>query len=74
MAACNVPSDRSSDNPSILSRDRQGNEHELHVADHPAGMISISDNRMFRVMAPSAALALVMKLVHALGSPRIAAH
>jgi hypothetical protein len=54
--------------PSILSRDLDGNEHLLNVADHPAGMISISDGEVVRVLSPSATAALVMELIHAMGS------
>jgi hypothetical protein len=54
--------------PSILSRDLDGNEHLLSVADHPAGMISISDGEVVRVLSPSATAALVMELIHAMGS------
>jgi hypothetical protein len=54
--------------PSILSRDLDGNEHLLSVADHPTGMISISDGEVVRVLSPSATAALVMELIHAMGS------
>jgi hypothetical protein len=54
--------------PSILSRDLDGNEHLLSVADHPAGMIRISDGKVVRVLSPSATAALVMELIHAMGS------
>jgi hypothetical protein len=54
--------------PSILSRDLGGNEHLLSVADYPAGMISISDGDVVRVLSPSATAALVMELIHAMGS------
>jgi hypothetical protein len=53
--------------PSILSRDLDGNEHLLSVADHPTGMISISDGEVVRVLSPSATAALVMELIHAMG-------
>jgi hypothetical protein len=54
--------------PSILSRDLDGNEHLLSVADHSAGMIRISDGEVVRVLSPSATAALVMELIHAMGS------
>jgi hypothetical protein len=54
--------------PAILSRDLDGNEHLLSVADHPAEMISISDGEVVRVLSASAAAALVMELIHAMGS------
>jgi hypothetical protein len=55
--------------PAILSRDLDGNEHLLSVADHPAGMISISDGDVVRVLSPSATAALVSELIHAMGLP-----
>jgi hypothetical protein len=57
----------------ILSRDVDGNEHVLHVADRPPGMILITDDEIIRVMAPNAAVALVLELLHALGRPISAA-
>jgi hypothetical protein len=54
--------------PSILSRDLGGNEHLFSVAGHPTGMISISDGEVVRVLSPSATAALVMELIHAMGS------
>jgi hypothetical protein len=55
--------------PTILSRDVDGNEHALHVDDRPAGMISIADDEIIRILAPNAAVALVLELLHALGGP-----
>jgi hypothetical protein len=54
--------------PTILSRDLDGNEHVLSVADHAAGMISISDGEVVRVLSLSATAALVMELIHAMGT------
>ena len=55
-------------NPGILSRDRDGNEHLLFVADEPASMITVSDGTFVRIMTPSATVALILELTHALGS------
>jgi hypothetical protein len=55
--------------PTILSRDVDGNEHALHVTDRPAGMISIADDEIIRILAPNAAVALVLELLQALGGP-----
>jgi hypothetical protein len=57
-----------STNGVILSRDGDGNEHFLHVADHPSGMISITDAEMARILSPSATVALILALTHALGA------
>lgn len=54
--------------PSIMARDPSGAEHLLHVADHPAGFISISDDEVVRILTPSATAALVMELIAAMGS------
>lgn len=52
----------------ILSRDQDGAERLLHVADHPAGFITISDDQVARILTPSACAALVMELVSAMGT------
>ena len=52
----------------ILARDQDGTEHWLIVADHPAAMISISDDEMIRIMSTSGTVELVLALLHALGS------
>jgi hypothetical protein len=50
----------------ILARDQEGEEHVLRVADHQ-GLISIADDRMFRILSPLAAVSLVLAVVEALG-------
>jgi hypothetical protein len=52
----------------IPSRGPDGTEHLLAVAEHPAGMISISDDEILRILSPSATAALVLELIHAMGS------
>ncbi len=52
----------------ILARDRDGKEHLLIVVDHPAGLISISDEEIVRILTPAATVALILELVHRLGS------
>jgi isoprenylcysteine carboxyl methyltransferase (ICMT) family protein YpbQ len=52
----------------ILSRDLDGTEHLLRIVDHPAGFVIISDDIMVRMLTPIAAAALVMHLLHAIGS------
>lgn len=49
----------------ILSRDQDGTEHRLHVADHPAGLVSIADDQQVRILAPCDAIALAVALIHA---------
>ena len=40
----------------------------MHVVQDPAGMISLVDGEVLRVLTPEAASALVMELVSALGA------
>jgi hypothetical protein len=49
--------------PSILSRDLDGNEHPLAVADHPAGLVSLFDEEMHRTLHPAAAIDLAICLI-----------
>jgi hypothetical protein len=56
-----------STNGVILARDAEGNEHFLHV-DDASGMISITDAEMARILSPTATVALILELTHALGN------
>ena len=53
--------------PSIPARDSDGAEHLLGVVDHPAGAITVYDAEIVRILAPAAAVELVLALLHALG-------
>jgi hypothetical protein len=52
----------------ILARDGSGTEHLLIVVDHPAGLCSISDDEVVRILTPAATVALILELVHRLGA------
>lgn len=52
-------------NPSILSRDRDGTERRLGVVDHPAGLVTLYDDDMVRILHPAAAVELALALIHA---------
>jgi hypothetical protein len=52
----------------IPSRDPDGTEHLLRVVNHPAGLVSISDDTMVRTLTPIAAVTLVMHLIHVMES------
>ena len=52
----------------ILAHDGSGRRHWMHVVQDPAGMISLVDGEVLRVLTPEAASALVMELVSALGA------
>jgi hypothetical protein len=59
---------RRTSQPGIVSRDQDATEHLLHVADHPAGLISLTDDEMIRILTPAATVALIAALLDALGS------
>jgi hypothetical protein len=46
-------------NSAIVSRGQDGTEHLLSVADHPAGMVSIADDEVIRLLSPCATLATI---------------
>jgi len=54
---------RRSRQSATLSRDPDGNEHLIHVTDHPSGMISVVDDEVARILTPCGAAALVMHMV-----------
>jgi hypothetical protein len=56
-------------NPAIPSRDEEGKEHQLVVADHPHGLVSLFDDEMRRTMTPAAAIKLAVRLIQATCGP-----
>jgi hypothetical protein len=55
--------------PTILSHDEEGKEHQLVVADHPHGLVSLFDDEMRRTMTPAAAIELAVRLIQATCGP-----
>jgi hypothetical protein len=59
-----IPQAQANRNRPIRARDQDGGEHYLVVVDHPAGLISLADDEMLRILSlPDAAL-LARQLEH----------
>jgi hypothetical protein len=51
----------------ILARDDVGAEHLMSVTDHPAGMVTMFDDEIVRIMAPRAAIESAVMLIEKAG-------